>query len=197
MAVAAAAPRADLVLAQAIDGAPEAISHQAPNFSLVDQNGRAVSLSSLRGKVVALTFLDDTCTTDCPVIATEFRIADDYLGPDARDVRMVAVNANPRFITPNYLAAFDRQEGLQHLANWRFLTGSLAELRRVWRSYGEEVEYLPGGAMVDHGEYAYVIDATGTERYVLDTDPGPSTDATQSSFAVMLADAVKSVIGRP
>jgi cytochrome oxidase Cu insertion factor (SCO1/SenC/PrrC family) len=155
-----------------------------------------VSLAGLRGKVVALTFLDDTCTTDCPVIASEFRTADNYLGGDARRVEMVAINANPRYITPDYLAAFDQQEGLQRVANWTYLTGPLAELRHVWKSYGQEVEYLPAGAMIMHSEYAWVIDTSGHTRDVLDTDPGPATAATKSSFAVMLAGTIEKVLGK-
>ena len=197
MAAAATDAHADPVLAQAVDGAPQAVDSPAPAFRLVDQHGRPVSLASLKGKTIALTFLDDTCTTDCPVIAQEFRTADAYLGTDARRVEMVAVNANPRYITPGYLAAFDQQEGLAHLGNWLYLTGSLPELRRTWRAYGILVVYEPGGAMVSHSEYAYVIDANGHTRDVLDTDPGPATEATQASFSVMLADTIKAVLAKP
>jgi cytochrome oxidase Cu insertion factor (SCO1/SenC/PrrC family) len=194
MAAAATSPHADPILAQAVDGTPEAIDKPASGFNLVDQYDKPVSLASLRGKTVALTFLDDTCTTDCPVIAQEFRSADTALGSAARRVEMVAINANPRFITLDYLAAFDHQEGLEGLANWRYLTGSLPELRDIWASYGEEVIYLPAGAMISHGEFAYVIDATGHIRYVLDTDPGPATAATSSSFSAILASTIKSVL---
>jgi len=51
-------------------------------------------------------------------------------------------------------------------------------------------------AMVSHSEYAYVIDATGRTRDVLDTDPGPATEATKASFAVMLADTIKTVLAK-
>ena len=194
MAAAAAEPRADLILAQALDGAPQAVNAPAPAFNLVDQHGAPVALADLRGKTVALTFLDDTCTTDCPVIASEFRTADQYLGADARQVELVAVNANPRFLAPDYLAAFDQQEGLQHLSNWLFLTGPLPELRQVWKSYGISVIYLPGGAMIGHSEYAYVIDAEGRTRDLLDTDPGPASGATESSFSEMLAGTIKNLM---
>ena len=194
MSAAAVNPHADPILAQAIDGTPGTFDNPAPSFSLVDQFGKPVSLASLRGKTVALTFLDDTCTVDCPVIAQEFRVADRYLGAAVRRVEMVGINANPRFITPDYLAAFDRQEGLENVTNWRYLTGSLLQLRRVWASYGEAVVSLPAGAMIGHSEFAYVIDARGHTRYILDTDPGPATEATRSSFSVMLANSIESAL---
>jgi cytochrome oxidase Cu insertion factor (SCO1/SenC/PrrC family) len=194
LTAAAANPRADPILAQAVDGTPVSVDKPAPLFSLVDQAGRRVSLSTLRGKVVALTFLDDTCTTDCPVIAQEFRLADGYLGAQAKQVDMVAVNVNPRYLATDFLVAFDHQEGLQRLPNWTYLTGTLAQLRRVWAEYGEQVLYLPAGAMVGHDEFAYVIDKRGDTRYVLDTDPGPSTKASKASFASTLSSSIKNTL---
>ena len=173
MAVAATEPHADPILAQAIDGTPPTRSTSAPPFTLVDQYGQPVSLASLRGKTVALTFLDPVCTSDCPVIAQEFRQADGMLGAEARRVEMVASTCQPAVHPPDYLAAFDHQEGLEGVPNWLYLTGSLPQLEHVWRSYGANVEYSPGGAMVDHSEFAYVIDATGRIRYILDTDRVP------------------------
>jgi cytochrome oxidase Cu insertion factor (SCO1/SenC/PrrC family) len=194
MAFASANRRADPILSQAVDGSPGAVNSAAPPFSLVDQYGRPVSLSSLQGKTVALTFLDDTCTSDCPVIASEFRLADRYLGSDASKVVMVAINSNPQFLAPDYLTAFDQQEGMEKLNNWVYLTGSLRQLEKVWDAYGEQVVYLPAGAMIGHSEFAWVINRNGRVRYSLDTDPGPATSATTSSFSQVLADTIKTVM---
>ena len=173
LAVAATEPHAAPIIAEAVDGTPNAVDLPATAFTLVDQHDQPVSLAALRGRTIALTFLDDVCTSDCPVIAQEFRLADGMLGADARRVELVAVDANPRYIAPDYLAAFDRQEGLEGVPNWLYLTGSLAQLTRVWSAYGALVEYSPAGAMIAHSESADVIDANGRIRYILDTDPGP------------------------
>ena len=66
MAAAQASPVADTILAQAIDGSSAPLDYPAPAFSLTDQHGRDVTLASLRGKVVLLTFLDPVCTTRLP-----------------------------------------------------------------------------------------------------------------------------------
>jgi cytochrome oxidase Cu insertion factor (SCO1/SenC/PrrC family) len=194
MALAATSRRADPLLTQAVDGTPEAFDLREPAISLVDQHGHQVSLASLRGKAVAITFLDPVCTSDCPVIAQEFREADGVMGAAASRVYLVAVNANPRYISTEYLTAFDRQEGLQSTPNWLFLTGSLPQLQHAWRVLGVQVAYSPAGAMIDHSEFAYVIDPSGHIRYDLDTDPGPATGATESSFAVTLAGTLKDVL---
>jgi hypothetical protein len=44
--------------------------------------------------------------------------------------------------------------------------------------------------MIAHSELAYVISPSGQMRYSLDSDPGASTSATKSSFAVTLANAI-------
>ena len=45
--------------------------------------------------------------------------------------------------------------------------------------------------MIGHPDIAYVIDQAGRVREELDTDPGPGTTATKSSFAVLLANAAR------
>jgi cytochrome oxidase Cu insertion factor (SCO1/SenC/PrrC family) len=193
MAVAAASPNADPLLATAVDGAPSPIHAAAPAFSLVNQHNAPVTLSSLGGKTIALTFLDPVCTSDCPIIAQEFRQADKVLGAGSKGVEFIAVDANPRYISTDDLVAFDDQEGLAHVGNWTYLTGSDAQLRHMWNSYGILVGYASGGAMIAHSDTAYVIDRHGQLRDVLDADPGGATPATESSFAVTLADAITSV----
>lgn len=194
LAVAATKPHADPIIAEALDGDPNLIDLPSHPFTLTDQHGQPVSLTAFRGKTVALTFLDDVCTSDCPVIAQEFRVADDMLGADKRRVEMVAVNLNPRYLTPDFLAAFDRQEGLEGVPNWLYLTGSLPQLERVWAAYGASAEYSPGGAMVAHSESADVIGAGGRIRYILSTDPGPATEASESSFSTELARTIEHAI---
>jgi cytochrome oxidase Cu insertion factor (SCO1/SenC/PrrC family) len=154
-----------------------------------------VSLRSLRGKAVAVTFLDPVCVSDCPLVAQEFRQADGLLGDTAGRVALVAIVANPVYRARAYLVAFDRQEGLQKLSNWHFLTGSSSELRRMWNSFGVQVAFAPGGAMIAHTDISYVIDPRGHTRYVLNSNPGPGTQASKSSFAALLAGELKAVLG--
>jgi cytochrome oxidase Cu insertion factor (SCO1/SenC/PrrC family) len=195
MALASMNPNADAILAEAVDGTPDAVNMAAPPFVLTDQSGATVSLQSLRGKAIAVTFLDPVCVSDCPIIAQEFREADQLLGADATRVELVAIVANPVYRSIAYTQAFDQQEGLEHVPNWLYLTGSAAALDRVWSSFGVEVAYSPGGAMIAHSDIAYVINATGYTRYVLDMDPGPATETTQSSSAVVLTNAIRSALG--
>jgi cytochrome oxidase Cu insertion factor (SCO1/SenC/PrrC family) len=195
MAFASANRNADPIIAQAIAGSSGPMNTPAPGFTLTSQAGRQVSLASLRGKVVLLTFLDPVCTTDCPIIAQEMRAADTLLGAKASQVELVAVVANPTYLSTAFTTAFTRQEGLDQVPNWLYLTGSLSQLQAVWQHYGVEVQKLPAGAMSAHNDIAYVISATGVIRQEMSDDPGPGTPSTKSSFASLLADVARQAIG--
>jgi hypothetical protein len=84
MAAAQASHNADPILAESISRSWTPVNFPAKPFILTDQHGQAVSLASLRGKVVLLTFLDPVCTTDGPLIAQEFRAAGQLLGASSK-----------------------------------------------------------------------------------------------------------------
>jgi cytochrome oxidase Cu insertion factor (SCO1/SenC/PrrC family) len=71
------------------------------------------------------------------------------------------------------------------------------QLRQVWKDYGVTAEVLPAGSMIAHQDVAYVIDQAGRVHEELNTDPGPGTTATKSSFAVLLANAARQVLRSP
>jgi len=196
LAVASVNRTADPVIAQALAGTSGRLDTPAPDFTLTSQYGQPVSLASLRGKVVLLTFLDPVCTTDCPIIAQEMRSADLLLGGKAGDTELVAVVANPTYTSTAYTRAFTSQENLSQVPNWLFLTGPLSQLADVWHRYGIEVEDLPAGAMAAHNDLAFVIGADGRLRQEISDDPGPGTAATTSSFSGLLADSVLQTLGR-
>ena len=190
MAAAQTTPAASTILAQSIDGPASPINIPAPGFTLTDQDGKPVTLSSLRGQVVLLTFLDPVCVSDCPLIAQEFRQAGLLLGPANPHVKLIAIDVNPLYSQVNYVRAFDRQENLGGIAGLEVpdqQPGPAAG--RCTAPTACPRETLPAGAMLGHNDIAFVIDTKGVLREELDFDPGPGTAATESSFATELADA--------
>ena len=95
MAAAQASPVADTILAQAIDGSSNPVNYRAPAFSLTNQHGQAVTLASLRGKVVLLTFLDPVCTSDCPLDRAGVPPGRPAAERGLPHVELVAVNRQP------------------------------------------------------------------------------------------------------
>ena len=109
-------------------------------------------------------------------------------------MELVAIVANPTYRSAAFTQAFDREEGLNTVPNWRYLTGSLSQLSQVWRQYGITVENLPAGAMSAHNDLAVVIDRTGHIRDEVGADPGPGTASTQSSFSVLLSQYARQAL---
>ena len=193
MVAASVNSRTDTNLVEAINGAPQATATPAPAFQLVDQRGQPVTMADLRGYTVAMTFLDPVCTTDCPVIAQEFKAANRMLGSSASKVRFVAIAANPQYHSVTALDDFDRAEGLASQSNWLYLTGSTSTLARVLNSYGVAVTNGVAGSMTIHADLAYVIDPGGVTRWILDSDPG-SSSAQQASFSNLLVAQIDQVM---
>src|SRR4051812_7000627 len=142
-------------------------SHEAPDFTLVDgMSGDTVTLSSLRGNVVALAFLYTRCPDVCPLTAAQFRAAQRQLGADAGRVRFVAVSVDPEGDTPAAVKEFSLAHDLRE--NWRYLVGPRAALAAVWAAYG--VGAFDQGMTVSHNDAIYIIDAKGREREIVHSD---------------------------
>ncbi len=152
----------------AFEGAPFPAGILAPDFALRDQDGREVSLSGYRGRVVALTFLYSTCGDTCAVIAQQIRGALDELQAEhARAPAVLIVSADPAADSRARERAFLSEASLT--GRVRYLTGTLAQLLPVWREY--KVKPASAGARL-FDEYASVllIDPAGDERVLFESE---------------------------
>ena len=103
---------------------------RAPDFDLRDEQGERVSMRSLRGSPVVVTFLYTHCQDTCPITAQTVRGALDDLG---HDVPALAISVDP----PNDTPASARKFLAEQRANGRirFVLGSRAQLRPIWKGY--------------------------------------------------------------
>ena len=131
----------------------------APAFMLRDQHGRRVSLRSLRGRNVVLTFQDSLCKQACPVEGRMLAAALRQV-PEASRPQVVVVSVDPAGDTPKTVAAALHKWRLGDGVSW--LLGSRAELRPVWRAY--QITVLPVAGDIVHSTALYVIDRSGHER---------------------------------
>jgi len=138
----------------------------APNFRLTDQYGHTLSLRSFRGHAVVIEFMDTHCTDICPIVSQEFIDAYHDLGTSSSHVAFIAVNVNRYHAGVSDVAAFSKAHRLNSIPSWHFFTGSLADLRAVWKSYGIVVEAPSPTADVVHSSFIFFIGPNGTERYL-------------------------------
>jgi protein SCO1 len=143
---------------------------KAPSFALHDAAGKRVALSAQRGRLVLVTFLYTHCPDVCPLIAEHLNQALRDLGPDRRDVRVLAVSVDPKRDTPAAVRLYARRHRL--LPQFRYLTGRERQLAPVWKAY--HVAVNPGDLdSVDHTAYTVLIDSRGRERVIYDAKVRP------------------------
>jgi cytochrome oxidase Cu insertion factor (SCO1/SenC/PrrC family) len=158
----------------------------APGFTLTDQDGRTLSLSSLRGKVVVLEFMDPHCTDICPIVSQEYVDAYRDLGPLAGKVVLAAVNVNQYHATVADMLAYSREQRLNTIPGWHFFTGPVPDLRKVWNGYEIAVQAPSPDADIVHTSAVYFIDPAGRERFIA----APMADHTSSGASYLPAGQI-------
>ena len=136
-----------------------------PDATLIDQDGKARSIASLRGHRVAVTFIYTRCPLPdfCPLMDRQFAAVQKTLqnDPDMRDVRLVSVTLDPEFDTPAVL----QRHAARYNANpavWSFLTGEPKDVAAFSHKLGIYTERdLGTGANLTHNLRTVVIDPEG------------------------------------
>jgi protein SCO1 len=135
----------------------------APEFTLTNQDGKRLSLKTLRGKVLAITFIYASCTDTCPLLTAKIAGIQDRLGPAfGEKIYFVSITVDPERDTPEVLKRYAEA----HKANptgWAFLTGTSSEIRDVTKLYGIYHKKMPRGD-VDHTFLTSLVDQSGILR---------------------------------
>jgi len=144
------------------DAPPELKSgEKVPDFSLVDEKNRPVTLSQFAGKVVAMTFI----YTRCPLPDYCFRLSNNFRRLQRRfnkqlgsGLELLSISFDPVHDTPEVLAKYAevwKAEG----DGWRFLTGPLPDVKQVCSRYG--MNFWPDEGALTHSLHTVVIDRQG------------------------------------
>lgn len=140
---------------------PLAVGDRMPAFALVDQTRQRFSSSSLAGKVVAVNFIYTRCALPqfCLRVSNNFGVLQKrFASRLGRDLVLLTVTFDPQRDTPDVLAKYASQWKADP-ATWRFLTGPVADVRRVTSQFG--VDYFPDEGLMNHSLRTAVIDRGG------------------------------------
>lgn len=137
------------------------VGQAAPDFTLIDQKRETVTLSALRGKVVAITFI----YTRCPLPNFCFRASNNFgvlhrrFGDRmGKDLVLLSITFDPEHDQPETLANYERtwtKDG----TGWHFLTGSSADVKNLCREFG--VNSWQDEGLLTHSLHAVIIDRQG------------------------------------
>lgn len=117
-----------------------------PNVRLIDDHGRPVDLSSLKGKVILLNFVHVGCPGMCDALINKFGQIADAIRPELGSrVVLVTITNDPEHDRPALLLklARDRQADM---SGWLFLTGTAADVARITTAFGVDNRRLPDGS---------------------------------------------------
>jgi protein SCO1/2 len=137
------------------------VGGEVPDFTLTNQDGAAISLSSLRGKVVAVTFIYTRCPLPdyCPRMITNLQAIERRF-PErvGKDLALAAVTFDPQYDTPQRMKEY-AQFFKADKPGWQFLTGSLEDVTRVAANFG--VEFWPEEGLITHTLQTAIVDKEG------------------------------------
>ncbi|MGZ4473074.1 MAG: redoxin domain-containing protein [Nocardioidaceae bacterium] len=103
---------------------------------LVDAHGQHTSLGAMRGKVLVLNDMMTLCQETCAIGTASMLQAARAIDrtPLGNRVEFLSITIDPTRDDRRHLAAYQRQFG--SLPNWRALTGSPADINRLWDRLG-------------------------------------------------------------
>jgi protein SCO1/2 len=171
-------------------GARKALSvgETVPDFTLIDQTRRPMSLSELRGKVVAINFIYTSCALPnfCLRIANNFGVLQKrFRGRLGRDLVLLTVTFDPSHDTPEVLAQYAGRWDADP-ATWRFLTGPVLDVQKVSHLFG--VDAFPDEGLMNHSLHTALINRRG--RLVANIEGNHFT-------ADQLSDLTQAVLNSP
>lgn len=133
------------------------------DFTLTDGSGKPFSLSSLKGKVVLLTFGFTNCPDVCPTELLTFNDTFKQLGEQSKDVAAVFVSVDPDRDTPELIGRYAAQFnpafiGLTDTNGGR----DIAVVKQQYRIVSARTDIKSDRIYnVDHSSGTYIIDKKG------------------------------------
>jgi protein SCO1/2 len=161
-------------------------------FQLVDQSGRRVDQSVLKGKWSVLFFGYTYCPDACPTTMFALGQAQKLLGPKGRDLQTIFISVDPARDTPQRLAAYLTTDAYPRGAVG--LTGTPDQVAEAAKAYHVYYQKAGEGAAytVNHSTFTYLMNPQGGFVCVIPYDEAPPQIAARIKAAMAKGDAADS-----
>jgi protein SCO1/2 len=138
-----------------------------PDFALVDQDGKKLTLQQYRGKTLLLTFIYTRCPLPdyCPLMSKNFAAIAAKLPGDAalrNSVRLLSISIDPEYDKPEVLRRYAQEyigRNSEALKRWRLASGTPQEVRKIAEFFG--LSYWKDGGQIIHALVTAVVDPQG------------------------------------
>jgi protein SCO1/2 len=161
-------------------------------FQLVDQTGRSVDQSVLKGKWSAVFFGFTNCPDACPTTMFALGQAEKLLGPKADGFQTVFISVDPARDTPKQLASFLATDAYPKQVVG--LTGTPDQVDGVAKAYHVYYQKAGTGAAysVDHSTITYLMNPKGRFACVIPYNEPPQAIAARVKAAMAKGDDAES-----
>jgi len=141
----------------------------APPFDLIDQDRKKVSLSSLNGRPLFLTFIHTHCKDACPLILRNRQQVEQQVEPAiGKHIVFLAITMDPQNDTSEVLKAFIQTLGVS-TEDLHLLTGDVQQVKKVLHEYDINAIGDPTtGFIGPHTTVGYAINTKGTIERIYD-----------------------------
>jgi protein SCO1 len=131
-----------------------------PHLALIDQNGKSVTLSSLKGKPVLVDFIYTSCPGPCLTLTKSMERVADRLGPAlGSQVTFVSISIDPEHEGPPQMQAYAKAQSADR-AGWLFLSGGPADVDSAMAAFNLKREREPDGS-IEHVEDVILVGPDG------------------------------------
>ncbi len=145
---------------EAIKASQDAIGKILTDYTLTDENGKALNLADLRGKPLVLSMVYTSCFHICPMtikhLAKVVDKAKEAVGKDAFQIAILGFDAQND--SPLAMNHFAKKQGINDLG-WKLLSADQETINSLSKELGFLFFTSPNG--FDHVVQATVIDANG------------------------------------
>ncbi len=144
----------------ALRASQAAVGRAIGDYTLQDREGRAVRLSSYRGKPLLVSFIYTGCFQICPTTTRALQQATSVARAALGDGRfnVISIGFNQPADSPQALKSFATQYGI-NARNWEFLSPPAAVVQDLARDFG--FDFVATAAGFDHLLQVSVVDAEG------------------------------------
>jgi protein SCO1/2 len=136
---------------------------EVPDFKLVNQEGKRISLHQYRGRAVVLTFIYTRCPLPdyCPLMTDNLSEIQKTLKSDAslyERTHLLSISVDPEYDTPKILSEYAAHHSAD-TTHWEFATGRKEDVKQVATYFG--MQYWRDQDQVVHSLRTAIIGADG------------------------------------
>ncbi|MEK6299112.1 MAG: copper-binding protein [Acidobacteriota bacterium] len=144
---------------------------EVPDFALINQDGKRITLRQYRGRALLLTFIYTRCPLPdyCPLMTEHFGDIEKALAAEPAlyaNTHLLSITVDPEYDTPQVLRKYAEKEltahadrGRQAFAHWELATGSKEQVKSAATYFG--MQYWQEGDQIIHSLRTALIGPDG------------------------------------